>query len=473
MKALLINPHDPRIALGRHTWTPLTLVSAAAVLESSACRVEVFDRLAAYHRKKGSLAKVNQDMQNSVRAMRPDLILLITNPYTIFDTCHSARDLRQVYDGPIGLFGSHVSALPAESFAKIPQADLVIQGESEASLPALAQGDREGIPGVWLRGPDGEPLPPRPAAKVDLDALPYPAFHLLDLDYHTQRSTDTIWCHHVSSLTLMTSRGCAGSCAFCLESRRFGSRLRFRSLDLVMEDVGRTLADYKVQAIYFRDCNFLVSRERAWEFCERLIQKGLHKKMLWAAQVRADCVDEELLKLMKRAGCSLLEFGVETPKQSHLENLGKAMKVQAAENALRDCEKAGIFTHAYMMMGLLGETLKDLEASLNWVRKHRPSSYFWQKLHVLPGTPLYETHGESFFENNPWDDQETILNYLFHRNLSATGLEEQLHWLHQRARPLARQSRRVCQLKANSPLTLAGLAGLRMLNRVRFGGAAG
>jgi anaerobic magnesium-protoporphyrin IX monomethyl ester cyclase len=466
MKALFINPHDLRIPLGRHTWTPLTLVSAAAAMETHGCRVRIFDRMASFHNQKGSLAAVNRSMITEAEAFKPDIILLISNPYTIFDTCRSARDLRRVHEGPLGIFGSQVSALPALTFEKIPQVDLLIEGEPEGPLAGLATEDWGSLPGVWLRDANGGVKPAKPAPSLDMDSLPYPAFHLLDMGYHTKRSTDTIWCHYVSSLTLMTSRGCAGDCRFCLESRRFGSRLRFRSPDLVLSDLERTLKDFKIEAIYFRDCDFMASQQRCREICELIIRRGLHKKMRWAAQVRADSVDDDLVRLMKRAGCTLLEFGIETPRQSHLEALGKNLRVEASQKALQSCRRAGIHSHAYMMMNLLGETMADLEEAEAWVRKHRPSSFFWQRLHVLPGTPLYESHGESFFEKISWDDQQAVIDYIFHRNLGAASYEDQTQWLTERARPLAGRSRRLCQLKANSPWTLVKLASNRLLNRM-------
>ena len=466
MKILIINPHDERIPLGRPTWTPLSIASAAAVLEESGCTVKIFDRLAHYHMGSRSIPAVNQSMISTVSSFKPDLILMEALSGSIYDTCYCIRDIRNLYDRPLGVFGSHVSAMPALTFRKIPQVDLLVEGEAEAPLAALVTGKWSEAPGVWLRNGDCGAPPVSPAFNIDMDSLPYPAFHLLDMDYYTKRSTFTIWCHHVSSATLMSSRGCNGKCAFCLESRNFGSGLRFRNLEKVVSDVKRTLQDYKINAIYFRDCNFLAHKSRGRDFCEMLIKNGLHRRMIWATQVRADCVDEELIKLMKRAGCCLLEFGVETPQQNHLDALGKTIPIEAAQRAIEFCRKASIHSHAYLMMGLVGETLADLEAGEAWVRQYKPSSFFWIKLQVFPGTPLYETHGESFFEYGQWDDREAVLGY-FKRDLSAVDPSDREHWFKTRAQPLVGRSRRICQLKANSPYAMASLAKDRLSIRVR------
>ena len=468
MKVLLINPPDERIPLGRPTWTPLSQAYAAGVLRRAGCAVRVFDRQAHHHRASGSAAEVDRAMLSAVEEFQPDLVLLEAQPLSIYDTCRSARRIRRAHGGALGVFGPQATALPALCFEKIPQIDLLVEGEAEGPLAALAAGD-SAPPGVWRRGGGRAEPPSQPAGRVDMDWLPWPALDLLDLDYYARRSTYTIWCHHLSSLTLMTSRGCRNQCAFCLESRSFGAGLRFRSLEKVLEDVQRTLRERKLGGIYFRDCDFVADPRRCREFCEMMIKAGLHRRIVWAAQARADGLDRELAALMKRAGCTLLEFGVETPVARHLAALNKTAAPEAAGKALAACRAAGIFSHAYLMTGLPGETRADLAAAEDWVRRHRPSSFFWVHLQVLPGTPLYQTRGDSFFERNPWDDREAVLAY-FRRDLSELSQAERAGWLKNRARPLARRSRRLCQLRANPPRALAGLLGERLSRPWRGGG---
>ncbi|BEQ13905.1 B12-binding domain-containing radical SAM protein [Desulfoferula mesophila] len=463
-KVLIVSPNDSRIGPNKNTWTPLFIASAAAVLENTGCTVRVFDRLAHSHRGGQSLAGTHQAMLSLVSSFKPDLVLIEANPESIYDTCHCARDIKALHDAPLGIFGAHATALPALAFQKIPQIDLLIEGEAEIPLAQLVSGDWSSASGVWLRDGDEARPPSRRSSPIDMDLLPFPAFHLMDTGYYAMRGTDTIWCHYLSSLTLMTSRGCTGRCAYCLESRDYGPGLRFRSLELVLEDVERCLRDYNLDAIYLRDCNFLVDRRRCARFCEMLLERNLHRRLLWSAQVRADCVEGGLLGLMKKAGCTSLEFGVETPNQDHLRAMDKTIPVEAAQKALGLCREVGIYSHAYLMRGLPGETLADLHASEAWVRKYRPSNFFWVKLHVFPGTPLYEQYGDSFFEDNPWDDRQAVHDY-YRRNLSSVSLADLEEWLQKRARPLMARQRRICQIKANPPLALAGLTVQRVRNR--------
>ena len=302
------------------------------------------------------------------------------------------------------------------------------------------------------------------AAPVDPDGLPFPAFHLLDMNYYTKRSLFTIWGHFVKSVTLMASRGCSGSCSYCLESRAFGPQMRYRKLDLVLEDIKRALTDYPIDAIYFRDCNFLNSRERSLEFASRVLQ--LNRRFVWACQTRVDTVDLELLRLLKRAGCVLIEFGVETPLASNLTRLGKKVEPGAPDRAFGLCRQAGINSHAYLLTGYPGETLDDFRSCLEWIKNSSADNYFWNQLRVLPGTPLYAGYGESFFETHDWTDRKEVERF-FKRNLGDADSAGRSRVYHEEAYPaLCRQRRRLI-LKANGPLKVLALAG-RKLKRSLF-----
>ena len=117
----------------------------------------------------------------------------------------------------------------------------------------------------------------------------------------------------------------------------------------------KMIKDYRVEGIYFSDNNFLINRGRAVEICERLVAEGLHKQAQWSAQVRADSLDEEILTLMRRAGCVKAEVGVESSLQAQLDTVDKKTTVQDNERAVGLCRRVGIKVHAYMITGFEGE----------------------------------------------------------------------------------------------------------------------
>jgi len=237
-----------------------------------------------------------------------------------------------------------------------------------------------------------------------LDQLPFPALDLLDMAFYTKPSLNSIRGHYLSVAPLLTSRGCTNQCDFCTESLTYGRGVRFHSPEYVLEWMKKVWVDYKVEGIYFYDNNFLVSEERAQEICEKILSTGVNKKVKWAIQARVNHIHSEILKLLKKAGCILIELGVESVLQSHLDRVRKGTTVSINEKAVALCQKEGLHVHAFMMTGFEGETLPDLEKGLHWLKQIKPDSFSWFPLGIHPGTLLYQKKGDGFFEKNEWWD---------------------------------------------------------------------
>ncbi|MGC9489957.1 MAG: B12-binding domain-containing radical SAM protein [Thermovirgaceae bacterium] len=431
MKVLFILPfHDDWNRL-ETTWTPLAAPSAAAALRKKGHQAAIFDRFAMLRRVGYDEKAVDEAMAEVVRSFSPDMAVFETVSESIWDTAGCVKLVKSLRDIFTVAMGPHGSALPSETLQKIAELDAVIEGEPEIPIGMLADGvPRETIPGLWTRsgGPAERPI------TCDLDALPFPAFDLLDLPFYTRRSLRTVRGHFLSTLTLMTSRGCTNRCVFCSESLELGPGLRFRSIDRSVEDLQRAIANFGVEGIYFRDCDFLADTERTRKMCEAFIQRGISRKIKWAVQVRSDHVDSETTSLMKRAGCVFAELGVEGVRQEELDALGKGIKTEDNSRALEIFRKAGIKTHAYLLGCLPGERLEHLEEKLEWVRRHRPDSFFIGRLRVYPGTALYRQLGESFFENHPWD--RSLVDAYFWRCFSDVPEEKRQEWFRSVYKPV-------------------------------------
>ncbi|MGC9372193.1 MAG: B12-binding domain-containing radical SAM protein [Thermovirgaceae bacterium] len=450
MRVLFILPfHDDWNRL-ETVWTPVGAPSAAALLREKGHEAAVFDRFAMLRRTGFDEQAVDGAMAEAVRSFAPDMAVFEIVSESIWDTVDCVKLVRGTRDVFAAAMGPHGSALPRETLERIPELDAVIEGEPEIPIGRLADGiPPETIPGLWTRSgvPSANPV------TCDLDALPFPAFDLLDLPFYTRRSLRTIRGHFLSTLTLMTSRGCTGRCVFCSESLELGTGLRFRSVDRSVEDVQRAITDFGVEGIYFRDCDFLAHKERARKICEAFMQKGINRKITWAVQVRSDHVDSETAALMKRAGCVLAELGVEGVRQEELDALGKGVKTEDNAGAVETFRKAGIKTHAYLLGCLPGETLGNLEEKLDWVRRHRPDSFFIGRIRVYPGTVLYRRLSDSFFENQPWD--RPLVDAYFRRCFSEVPEKKRRKWFHRAYRPVRYKGYLSMILRSNGPIRLA------------------
>jgi anaerobic magnesium-protoporphyrin IX monomethyl ester cyclase len=448
MRVLLISPYST----GVHRWMPLGLPFMAAVLRHGGHTPAIFDRYARQAAKHESLAEANAAMLQAVRDFRPDLIGLSTISQVIYDTVECAALLRTIYPGPLLAGGYHATALPELTLQKIPELDGVVTGEGEVVLAKLA----DSVPptqlgGVWWRAAGDIHPPATPAQQiVPLDDLPFPAYDLMDMGFYTERTRLTLRGHNLATTTLITSRGCFRRCRFCAESLTYGRGVRFHSAPYVLEWMQCVVADYGLDGIHFHDNDFLADEARTCEICEGILRAGLHRKVKWSIQARADRISRELARLLKTAGCTLVEIGVEAGTQAELDQIGKGTTVELNTKAVALCRQAGLAVHAYMLTGVEGETIAELEDRLNWVKRVRPSSFQWSELAIHPGTPLYHERGQDFFAQSAWT-QAAVDAYYRTDFLSALPASQKKEWMRRRFMAYMRWRHWWYLLRSSSP----------------------
>lgn len=461
MRVLLIYPYASENSMHGPAWIPLGPAYVAAALRARGHEAIIFDRLAIQVDVWPDAEAVDATMLQTVENFKPDMIGLFTISPLIYDTVHCAAIIRETFTGIMIAGGHHATAIPALTLEKIPELDGVVAGEGEEVLCHLLAGeDPASIPGLWWRRDDKIIAPPEPLAKLDkLDELPFPAFDLLKMAYYTRRNVRTIRGQYLSSVSLLTSRGCQFRCKFCSESLTYGKGVRFHSPEYVLELICRTLTDYPwLNGIYFHDNDFLADPDRAVKICEGLIDLGLHKKIRWAIQTRVNQLEPKILRILQRAGCSLIEIGVEAASQEVLDKVGKGIKIDDSERAITACHKAGIAVHAYMLTCTEGETLEDLDYRLQWVKKMDPDTCSWHPLLMHPGTALYQESGNDFFEMHDWTKENVRMYYLtdhFSRVLPA----QRKQWMECYYAPYHKGSWRKAMIRHNGILQLLSFWG--------------
>ncbi len=452
-------------------WMPLGLASIAAVLRNHGHTVSIFDRFAEAFRCKGLKEPVDRRMLEHLEAFQPDLLGFNTVSPLIYDTVFCANLIRRNFRGLMIAGGHHATALPEWTLMRIPELDGVITGEGEETLARLADGESfETIPGLTWRK-NGTIFGSRHRCIDDLDRLPFAAVDLLDLPFYTKKRSSVGRGRRLSVLSLFTSRGCGHCCPFCSESMAQGKKIRFHSTDYVMDQLRHRLATCGVNGFYFLDSDFLSDPERAAALCEAMIREGLNKRASFIIQARVDGITPGILSLLKRAGCVLVELGVESFVQNHLDFIGKGVAVQQNQEALGMLRKAGMAAHVYMMTGFPGETRSDLEACLERMKAVKGDVTFTlSPLTVDPGTRLYLETGGQWFEEKDWTPS-AIGDYYSRSPLSRVSPAEYKQWETEEVRPWMEKNRRKAVWRRNpffENLTLSGIALIRHnVNRVR------
>jgi tetratricopeptide (TPR) repeat protein len=198
---------------------------------------------------------------------------------------------------------------------------------------------------------------------------------------------------HFPMRKILTSRGCPGRCTFCCSSLMWGSRVRFHSVNYVLEMIERAVGVHRQQIISFKDDTFTANRRRVLAICNEIRARKLH--FVWSCETRADCLDEEMLRAMRRAGCQRISIGVESAAAPILENIKKRTRPAVVAHATRCAQKFGIRVRYYLMVGNRGETRETFQQTLDFIRTARPNQFVFTQLHLYPGTEEFEIFRQS------------------------------------------------------------------------------
>lgn len=286
--------------------------------------------------------------------------------------------------------GPHITAVPADTMERYPGFDLGVIGEGEHTITELLHalgsgGDVSGISGIVYRTDTGIVQNPRRKPITNLDELPMPAWDLLPALEHFYKPVSLSY-QQLPSTSLITSRGCPGKCTFC-DRTVFGNVCRGFSAEYLFEMVKELYYRYHIRDILFDDDNFVMFRSRLAEFCELLLKSGL--RISWACNARVDLVNLETLRLMARAGCWQVAYGIESGNQDILDVLNKSISLNQIRKALAMTHEAGIKTKGFFMIGSPLETLKTIEQTIRFALELPLDDFQTTFFTPLPGCELY------------------------------------------------------------------------------------
>ena len=284
---------------------------------------------------------------------------------------------------PTVLGGPHVTFLPEEGLL---HSDYVIRGEAENSFPLFVdalsgRGELDDVPGLSYRSDNKFIHNPLDSSPIDLNSLPEPDFTLIDKDFLIKKGMTK------KIIPVQTSRGCPYNCSFCSVTRMFGRKMRYRSVNAIIEELKRY--DSRKNYIFFYDDNFVASPRRTKELLKKMITEDFSFNC--SAQVRVDAgKDRELLGLMKDAGFKTVYIGLESTSPESLKNMNKMQTLQDMEEGLRGFKEYGIDVHGMFVLGFDEDDEKTFAETIRFARKNAIDTVQFLILTPLPGTPVYQ-----------------------------------------------------------------------------------
>ncbi|MEK7447853.1 MAG: radical SAM protein [Planctomycetota bacterium] len=344
----------------------------------------------------------NFELEKRLKSFAPDLIGL--SVYT--SHFHQAKSyvayLKSFLpDVKIILGGIHCAIYSTETMRQIPAVDFACTGEAEMVLPEFIKRwekreSFEGIRGLVWRDGDNIKYAGKADLCQDLDSVPFPARHLIpNHKYYNFISTRRNY------TVLNTSRGCPFHCIFCEAG---GQKWRARSPENIAAEFAECYEKYGIREIDIFDSSFTINKERVMKVCNLLIKNGLAKKMIWDVRSRVDTIDEEMLEIMKKAGCYRIFYGIESGNSEILKKIRKASNVKRIEEIIKKTDKIGISAFGYFLIGSPGETLETCRQTINFAKRLPLDFAIFNCLVAFPKTELYEKYYLPYVTHDFWNN---------------------------------------------------------------------
>lgn len=408
MKVLLINPSKihRQGAKGVRLGLPLGLLYIAAVLEKNSIPVKIFDSLISsateiteypdhtYH------GVPDEYLKGVIFKEKPDIVG-ITNPFTtqIENTIRIAGLIKNIDPNIFVVTGGpHFAVLGKEFLKENKSVDAAIAGEGEISMLKLVKAleskkSYNNIPGLIYRSKNSEIKSNKPELIKNLDELPFPAYHLIDMKRYFSFLKEGLSSRpdkYERLISMITSRGCPYNCVFCSIHLHMGRLWRAHSSEYVISHIEHIVNEYKAKHISFEDDNFTFNAQR----CEKIIDHILNNKINinWDTPngVRADTLTKDLLEKMKKSGCQELIVAAESGDQDTLDNIiNKKLKLDTIIQVAQWCKDLKIKLETSFVIGFPGETKAKIQKTIDFA--YMLYKEFNVKPDLLFATPLIGT----------------------------------------------------------------------------------
>jgi len=292
--------------------------------------------------------------------------------------------------------GAHVTVCSKEVLED-PHCDYIIAGEGEESIVDFldaVQGKKnfEAVDGLgWSKNDSEQILNPKLKWLEDLDSLPFPAYHLLGLEQYFGLESSHGVRQSKEFAPIVTSRGCPAKCTFCSANKMFGYKFRTRSAENVLSELWFLKKTYGIKEIMFEDDNVTASRKHAVALFQKMIDQKIDLKWDTPNGVGMWTLTDDIIDLMKEAGCIKINFPIESGDQEVLKNIiKKPLDLKRTKNLFKRCRDIGLDYGTFLVVGMPGETVDDIWTSFKFCAEVGSYSPHTSVATPYPGTELYE-----------------------------------------------------------------------------------
>ena len=412
MKILLINPPFSRLKGFKDIYFPIGLGYLAAILKENGFTVKIYNAENPYEvlpygwsekNVNQTLLKISnnyvnnlenedhivwREIKETIEKYQPGIVGISVMSAKLNSALKVASICKRVYeDCYVVLGGPHPTAQPEETI-RYENIDCIVRGEGEQTLvelcKAISNGNKDfGTIEGLLYKKNGKIIHNRPGELIkNLDELPFPTLWARDLSLYPERYTSDAFGH------IITSRGCPFRCAFCEARIIWTRKVRAKSTKNIIKEIKCLMEYYGIKNFYFWDDCFTVNREKVVDLCNKILDEKL--KITWGCTTRVNLVDGNLLKLMKNAGCTSIDFGIESGSEKILKLIKKDITLDQVKRTTDLVVKSGLTCNAFFMIGFPEETEDDIKETIKLINGINASRIAFSVFTPYPGCELFE-----------------------------------------------------------------------------------
>lgn len=433
-------------------WFPQGLAYIAAALLKNGHEVEIYNQ-DKNHYKKDHLTRYLDEKKFDVIGVN-----MIAGYYQYRKLLQISGAINKSNHRPFYIIGGHGPSPEPEFFLKKTQADAVVIGEGETTVIELlkAISSRKllsSVKGIAFYDKKSVMITEKRPLIEDIDTIPFPAYELFPIDYYRLlRMPHATNCDFV--MPVLSGRGCSFKCTFCYRMDE-GFRPR-RSLGII-EEIEFLKQKYGITYIAFSDELLMSSAERMVRLCEHFIKEHINVK--WDCCGRLNYARPEILKLMKKAGCVFINYGIEAMDDDVLENMNKALTTKQIIKGIKATLDAGISPGFNILFGNIGDNKETLGKGVEFLLKYDDCSQMRtiRPVTPYPGSPLYYRainsklirDVEDFYKNKHINSDLLAVNFTnmnddeFHKNLLEANTKLLKNYFNKKASAIIKEAKKL------------------------------
>ncbi len=359
------------------------------------------------------------DFIRDLRNYKPDFLVVNVASTTLEKDLSAIVQARELLDDTIVIVkGAIFNFNSYPIMQQYPEIDIALRGDIEPVFEEIIQyKNLKEIKGLTYQVENKIISTPDRETENNLDFLPKLDRELIDNNFYIRPDT------RKPQTIIRVSKGCPNHCFFCLATPLNGKITRYKSQELIIDEIKECVEKYNIKDFIFWSDIFNLDNSWVQKLCRLIIDE--HLNINFSANTRVDTVDYETLCLMKKAGCTLVSIGIESGSQEILNKMGKKITLEQIKNAISMINKAKIQIYAYYVIGLPWETNKTIEETeklsheLNtqyasfytatalygtkfyeYVKKNRLGEISYEKPYILPSVRSYELTSQEIYEYN-------------------------------------------------------------------------